>query len=562
MGGIIVNEPIRVPVAIVGAGPVGMAAGLEFMRFGVPFQIFEEDGTLSSKPKAGTILPRSLEIFAGEGVIDGVLQEGLRFDEVHFVDRPTDKVLMRMLMSPMHEETRYPFIVNLPQNDLETLMQEGLERGGQRITFHHTLQSVSQDATGCHLMFDTPDGPKAVHAEFVLACDGGRSVIRHQLGIEMQGVTHPERFLVADFEVDLDRRSGRPLTYLSYIFDPDEWVIFVRQPRFWRFLIPIPEGAPEPTHEEVVEKVRRVVKNPALPIRFLDMGVYHVHHRTAERWQKDRIFLLGDAAHLITPVGGLGMNTGIQDANNLAWKIAWVLNHEADNGLLDSYEAERAPIARFNARNQADRNRDVMRMKSPIKRVGRNLILGWMDRAEGLQWQASHARSLLGTSYKSVKKPPSLLQQMNAARHFVRPAIEIGDRVPDGELMGPDGRTHGLHDLLRHDFVALILVDPRTRPAIDPDVSGLHQYTLHRFDAAFDTGLRERSLLDQGGRMQKTLGIHEGHFILIRPDGHVAGIGKFQDGASVIRAYYGFIHRHLAAPSVQEAVMEQRGTSA
>ncbi len=544
-GGDGVKEPIAVPVAIVGAGPVGLAAGLELMRFGIPFQIFEEDDTLSSKPKAGTILPRSLEIFAGEGIIDGVLREGLRFDEVHFVDRPTDKVLMRMLMSPMGDETRYPFIVNLPQNDLEALMQAALCQGGHSIRFQHQLKTISQDAGGCHLWFETPEGPMEVAAQFVLACDGGRSIIRHQLGIEMAGVTHPERFLVADFKVDLDRRTGRPLTYLSYIFDPEEWVIFVRQPRFWRFLIPIPQGASEPSQVEVIDKVRRVVKNSMLPIDFLDMGVYHVHHRTAKTWQKDRIFLLGDAAHLITPVGGLGMNTGIQDANNLAWKIAWVLNHHADRALLETYESERAPIARFNARNQADRNRDVMRMKSPIKRVGRNLILGWMDRADGLQWQASHARSLLGTSYKPARKPPSLLTQIGTARHFVRPPIEVGDRVPDGAVMGSDGKRHHLHSLLEKEFVALLLMDPRKRMAVDPDVPGLHQYVMHRFDAAFDTGLRERALLDPGGHLQKKLGIDEEHFILIRPDAHVEVIAPFLESSSIVQAYQGFIQQQL-----------------
>lgn len=540
---------MTVSVAIVGAGPVGLAAGLELARFGVPFQIFEEDPRLSSKPKAGTILPRSLEIFGQEGVLTGILREGLRFDEVHFVDRPRDQVLMRMLMSPMADETRYPFIVNLPQSDLEVFMHEGLLAKDCSVRFEHRLTKLSQDEEGCRLWFDTPDGTIEVWAQFVLACDGGKSVIRHQLGIEMEGVTHPERFLVADFEVDLDRRNGRPLTYLSYIFDPEEWVIFVRQPRFWRFLIPVGPGALEPTEAMVMEKVRRVVKNESLPISFLDMGVYQVHHRTATSWQAGRIFLLGDAAHLITPVGGLGMNTGIQDANNLAWKIAFVLQHRADRGLLASYESERAPIARLNARNQAERNRDIMRMKSPMKRVARNLVLGWMDRAAGLKWQAAHARSLLGTTYKPKEKSRSVLKQLWAGQHFVRPPLQVGDRIPDGEVFGPDGASHYLHDLIQTGFVAIILMDPRQRRTVDPDVAGLTQYVMHRFDAAFDTGLRERSLFDRGGRISEKCGVAENRFILLRPDAHVAAIAAFDDGSSAIRAYQAYIHQRSMTPS-------------
>ena len=479
-----------IPVAIIGAGPIGLAVALELERFHIACQVFEEDNELSTKPKAGTILPRSLEIFSHEGIVEEVLQEGLRFDEVQFIDRTTDKVLMRMLMQPMADESLYPFIVNLPQSDLEHFMANQLEKNGQRIAFGHRLQSVSQDDQVCHLTFSTPEGSKEIDALYVLACDGGHSTVREQLGIAMEGITHPERFLVADFEVDLDRRQGRQLTYLSYIFDPQEWVIFVRQPHFWRFLIPIPDGADQPPAEDVLNKVRGVVNKPDLLINLLDMGVYHVHHRTADQWQRGRIFLLGDAAHLITPVGGLGLNTGMQDANNLGWKLAWVLNYHADPILLKTYEEERAPIARFNARNQADRNRDMMRMQSPIQRTVRNIVLGWMDRAEGLQWQAAHTRSLLGTSYKATKKPPTLWAQLHTSRHFTRPAVEVGDRIPDGDILGPDGKNHRLHDLFRDGFAALIILDPRQRPDIAPDLAGLRQYILHRFDAAFDTEVR------------------------------------------------------------------------
>ncbi|NMP22759.1 FAD-dependent monooxygenase [Sulfobacillus harzensis] len=539
---------VDVPVAIVGAGPVGLAAALELDRFGVPYQIYEEDEGLSTKPKAGTILPRSLEIFGLEGALDGILREGLRFDEVHFIDRPSDKVLTRMLMSPMADETRYPFIVNLPQSDLERSLMDALVNNGRTVQFQHKLEAMVQDQDGCRLQFSTPRGRVDVRARYIFACDGGKSTVRHFCNIPMEGVTHPERFLVADFEVDLDRRVGRQLTYLSYIFDPEEWVIFVRQPSFWRFLIPVPEGAPEPTREDVVTKVRRVVKNESLPIRFLDMGIYHVHHRTAARWQDGRVFLLGDAAHLITPVGGLGMNTGIQDANNLAWKVSWVLQHGAHEDLLATYDRERAPIARFNARNQAERNRDVMRMKSPLKRIARNVLLGWMDRSEGLQWRAAHARSLLGTSYKPAGPPPGLLDGLSAVRRFTRPPITAGDRVPDGKIWGPDGRAHWLHDLVKPGFVALLFVDPRSRPSIDPDPDGLMTYIVHRFDAPTETGLRSRSLMDPGGSLAKKLGVPSDHFVLVRPDGHVAAIAPFVKSSDVAEAYKRFTGVSEAIP--------------
>ncbi|MHB1955261.1 MAG: FAD-dependent monooxygenase [Sulfobacillus sp.] len=528
----------RIPVAIVGGGPIGLAAGLEFERFGIPYKIFEEDPTLSSKPKAGTILPRSLEILKQEGVIQGVLREGLRFDEVHFIDRVSDRVLMRMLMHPMSDESLYPFILNLPQSDLEAIMAEKITQSKiGELNFNHRLQSVEQTGDTCVLKFETAQGHQSIEAQYVLACDGGRSVIRHQLGIEMEGVTHPERFLVADFKVDLDRRAGRQLTYLSYVFDPDEWVIFVRQPWFWRFLIPILPDADEPVASVVIDKIRRVVKNPSLPIELIDMGIYNVHHRTATKWQDGRIFLLGDAAHLITPVGGLGLNTGIQDANNLVWKLAWVLQGWAGPELLHTYEQERAPIARFNARNQADRNRDVMRMKSPIKRTVRNIVLGWMDKAEGLQWQAAHVRSLLGTTYKPKPQKQSVFMQWKTARHFVRPPVEVGDRIPDGEVLDPQGVTARLHDFFDDGFLALYVQDVRTRPDLGQRIEGVHKWLLTRFDAAFDTHLRSHALYDKGGRLAKRIAAQPGSIYLIRPDGHVAAIIAEKDATKLPAIY-------------------------
>lgn len=519
------------PIVIVGAGPVGLCAALECERFGIPYVIFEEDGELSSKPKAGTILPRSLEIFAGEGVIDGVLHEGLRFDEVHFVDRRSDRVLTRMQMSPMREETRYPFILNMPQSVLEAVLAEKISQSRRgALHLRHKVLSVEQSEDSCRVRYASPEGEKVIEAQYVLACDGGQSTIRRQLGISMEGITHPERFLVADFSVDLDRRDGRRLTYLSYVFDPEEWVIFVRQPRFWRFLIPVPQGQPEPDAATVIRKIRGVVKNDTLPIDLIDLGVYHVHHRTAQSWRVGRIFLLGDAAHLITPVGGLGLNTGVQDAHNLVWKLAWVMRGWATSDLLSTYEAERAPIARFNARNQADRNRDVMRMKSPFKRAVRNAVLGWTDRSEGLKWRAAYARSLLGTSYRP-QRPLTFGQKLRVVwGPPMRPPIGTGDRIPDGFLWGPDGRWHALHDLLHEGFVALRFDDVRNRPRLAPFLPGLTEYLVSPFDAPFESGIRDRTFFDPGGRITHRFGARAGTIYLVRPDGHVGAMARPEDG--------------------------------
>jgi 3-(3-hydroxy-phenyl)propionate hydroxylase len=522
--------PRELSVAVIGAGPVGLTAALALSGLGVSCTVFEEDGELSQKPKAGTTLPRSVEIWDRLGAGPAILSRGLRFDEVHFVERRSDRVLMRMEMHLMAGETMFPFVLNLPQADVEAALFQTLEgRMPGTVQFRHRLVDLSQSGDRVHLRFETPEGERALEAAYVVAADGGRSAVRRMLGIEMEGVTHPERFLVADFTVDLDHRGGRRLTYLSYVFDPEEWVIFVRQPTFWRFLIPIPPGQPEPDAATIVAKIRAVVRNDALPITLVDQSVYHVHHRTAARWRDGRVFLAGDAAHLITPVGGLGMNTGVQDADNLAWKLAWVIKGWAAESLLDTYEAERAPVARYHARQQASQNRDIMQMKNPVARQVRNLALAWLGRSPARHWQAAWNRSLLGTHYGAATGPRGM-----------RPPVVPGDRVPDGWLMSPDGRLVRLHSLLGQTFVALRFDDARTASLAPVEGPGVTQYLISWFDAPLDSPWRSRTFYDPGAALTRRFGGVPGSTWLVRPDGHVAALARpGEDVFAVYRAVVG-----------------------
>src|SRR5215204_559928 len=364
------------PVAIVGGGPVGLCTALHFSRLQVPFVLFEEDEGLSTAPKAGTVTPRTLEIFALVGVIDDILAAGLRFDVVDFVERRKDEVLMQKLMDELDRDTSYPFVLNLPQSDTEHILYEHLERANPgAVRFNHKVMALEQDEDGCRLTVEGPGGTETVEASYVVACDGGKSPIRKILGIEHKGKTYPEKFALIDIEADLDSGEDRRPTYLSYVFDPEEWLIIVRQPKLWRVLWPIAADAPEPAaqDEEVHRKLRLAVGDR--PIKILSAISYKVHHRVAQKWRSGRTFLAGDAAHLITPIGGLGLNTGIQDANNLPWKIAWVMTGRADPELLDTYEKERRPIAEFIASGLADRNRTMMQMKNPLKRTARDMVL-------------------------------------------------------------------------------------------------------------------------------------------------------------------------------------------
>lgn len=537
------------PVAIVGGGPVGLCTALHFSRLRIPFVVFEEDADLSTDPKAGTVTPRTLEIFAQVGVIDDILAAGLRFDVVDFVERRKDEVLMQMLMDELDRDTSYPFVLNLPQSDTEHVLYEHLERANPgAVRFNHRVTALEQDENGCRLTVDGPDGTETVEASYVVACDGGRSPIRKMLDIEHKGKTYPEKFALIDIEADLDSGEGRRPTYLSYVFDPDEWLIIVRQPNLWRVLWPIDADAPEPQveDEEVHRKLRLAVGERQ--IKILSAISYKVHHRVAQGWRSGRTFLAGDAAHLITPIGGLGLNTGIQDANNLPWKIAWVMTGRADPDLLDTYEKERRPIAEFIASGLADRNRTMMQMKNPLKRTARDMVLKVIRYSQAHRWNTAYTRSLLSTSYKvrdAVQGP--VKRVLSALRPEIHPPVTSGDRAPDGLLFGPDGRRVRLQQLLGAAFVALTFDDVRNEPELMPmpQSPALRHYLITHFDAPHDSGLRDRSFYDPGESLTQRFRAAPGTTYLIRPDGHVAGV-ESSGGRSVEQLYKDYVGRsHL-----------------
>jgi len=533
------------PVAIVGAGPVGLVAALYLHRLRVPFVVLEEDAGLSTAAKAGTLTPRSLEIFSQLGVVDDVLAEGLRLDVVDFVERRQDRVLMRMPLYELEKDTAFPFTLNLPQSEYERILHRHASRSALgEVRFENRVVGLEQDEGGCTLTVETPDGTESIEASYVLACDGGRSTIRRMLGIKHEGKTYPEKFALIDIEADLDGGDGRRPTYLSYIFDPEEWLILVRQPRMWRVLWPIPPESPEPEAAEIERKLRLAVGNR--PLRVIGAITYKVHHRVAQRWNVGRAFLLGDAAHLITPVGGLGASTGIMDANNLLWKLAWVLRGLAGPELLDTYERERRPIAEFIASGLADRNRSIMRMKNPLKRAARDAALLAMQRFRAHRWNIAYVRSLLATNHGgSSERPGAVERALRSVFPRMDPPVQVGDRAPDGMLFGPDGRRRWLHELVGVSFAAFTFDDARNRPGLPPlqdQQPFLRHYLVSPFDAPHDTGLRDRTFWDVGERLTRRFHAEPGTTYLIRPDGHVAAIEP-AGGRPAQRLYEDFVGR-------------------
>ena len=515
------NNP-EFPVVIVGAGPVGLTAALGLAHHRIPFVVLEEDDGLSSDIKAGTVLTRTLEIWNRYGVIEEILSAAIRIDEIGDYVRAEDRERFPVHLDTLVDETRFPFVANIPQSSVERILREAVVKSGYGEVLHrHRVTSFTQRDNNISVEVNTPNGTRRVTGSYLLGCDGGRSTIRHQLGYALNGHTLPERSILVDFDADIETENPRGYPYLSYFSDPEEWMILVRQPECWRLVFPLPAGTSKPSNQELLNRARRFIGDvPDNAIR--NSLVYTVHQRIAENWVSNgRVFLLGDAAHLVTPVWALGMNTGILDASNVPWRLAWVLRHWATPSLLDGYETEQHVLAQHGSGEMAAAARRMM-----------------MHQARGdgsspvTDWALAYTRSLLGVrldvegagEWSMVMSGPS------------PPPIRPGDRLPDMPLFNARGAISP-HELTRDCFAALHFSDVRRCPFIPQNNGmGLEHYVISRWDAPANSGLRGRTLLDVGGRLAMRLGVSENTIVLVRPDQHVAVVDTVEN-RDVISAY-------------------------
>ena len=332
----------------------------------------------------------------------------------------------------------------------------------------------------------------------------------------MSGETLPERYMLIDVVVDLDVNNARDYPYLAYFADRSEWMVLIRQPENWRFLFPLAAGAEPPEDEDLLVKVKQFI-GEVDRIELLGSVVYNVHHRVADQWSRDRkVFLMGDAAHLITPMWALGLNTGALDASNLPWRLAWVLRGWADPELLDGYEQEQRPVAINGSGEMAEAARKYMSHE-------RGAVT-----AAGSDWATAYTRTLLGVRL-DVDGEDDWSMVMTSAEP---PAVRAGDRAPDLALHGPLGRET-IHGLCKHSFVALYFTDVRRRPDIPVnDSPALQHYAISRWDAPHDSGLRDRSLFDPGSIATSRYGVPPETVVLVRPDGHIAAVAPLRAGVA------------------------------
>lgn len=354
-------------ILVVGAGPVGTVAALACARFGHTVTLLEAQDRIDDSPRASTTQPPTLEILAELDLIDEYQRVGLVSRTFQFWDRPARRLVAEFDFARLEGETAYPYVVQTEQHKLAGM---GIARlramGNARVEMGSRVSDLSELEN--QVIVKTQNSRYA--ADYVIACDGGSSTVRKRLGIEFEGYTWPERFLVVTTKFDFQAALGCCLR--NYMADPQEWTNLFKvagddlQGR-WRAVFNTRENE---TDEEALldASVRARLSRVHVPegqSDYLHLNLYNVHQRVAKSFRKGRVFLCGDAAHVNNPIGGLGLNCGIHEA----WDLANLLGDE--NPSLDSYERRRRPLNIEYVQEQTVANKRRLEEKDPAQRARR-----------------------------------------------------------------------------------------------------------------------------------------------------------------------------------------------
>jgi 3-(3-hydroxy-phenyl)propionate hydroxylase len=338
----------REKVIIVGGGPVGLLCALNLATHDVPVLVLEAHSELFMDLRAGSFHPPTLEVMEPLGLTAKLIEIGIPVRKWQLRDREKG-VIGTFELSLLSDETSFPFRLHLEQHCFTPIVLEQLRNTPHaEVRFSCQVQNVTQGGAGVRVSAQTPDGLEKFDGGWVIGADGGGSVVRKCAGIRFDGFTFPERFALISTTHDLGRQGFTDTAYISH---PVEWCAVFRlpdqgPPGLWRFLYGCDpnESEQDAMSDSTVEKRLQSVQPKPTPYEIVHRTIYRVHQRVASTFRNGRVLIAGDAAHLNNPIGGFGLNCGLQDAMNLTEKLIRVLRNDASDDLLDLYVRQRRTV--------------------------------------------------------------------------------------------------------------------------------------------------------------------------------------------------------------------------
>ena len=359
----------RHPVVIAGAGPTGLMCALALTRQGVPVELYEAEPALTRDLRAGSFHPPTLEMMAPYGITARMLETGIKVRHWQIRNKPGD-LIAEFDLNLLADETAHPYRLHLEQHRLTPIQLDILKAGGGAdVHFGHRVAGFTQTADGISVTVENGDGARTIEASYLIGADGGRSAVRKETGVEFEGFTWPEIFVVVSTPFDF---GARGFARNCYIADPVEFGALFKvpdegPPGLWRLAYPAnPDESDEVllAPERVESALQRFAAKPE-PYEVRYKSTYRVHQRVARDFRAGRAVLAGDAAHLNNPLGGFGLNSGIHDAVNLCDKLGRLWRGEGGPELLDLYSRQRRAATVEQVQAMSIRNKRMMEERDP-----------------------------------------------------------------------------------------------------------------------------------------------------------------------------------------------------
>jgi 3-(3-hydroxy-phenyl)propionate hydroxylase len=349
---------IQERVLIAGAGPVGLVAATNLVRHGLPVTVFEAGPTLSDESRASTFHPPTLDMLDDLGVAQRLIDQGLVAPKFQY-RTGLDGLIAQFDFAAIRHATRHPFRLQCEQFKLTRTLLDRL-RGSPNfhIEFSSPVRRVTQDAASVEIAVDRNGRAETHTGRWLIGADGARSDVRQSLGIEFEGFTWPERFLVVSTPFDF-HAVIRDLVSVNYVADPERWYFLLQIPNLWRVMFPISADEPDDLALSPVfaqSLLARIVPGISA-YEIAHTTLYRVHQCVAKTFRAGRAFLVGDAAHINNPLGGMGMNGGIHDAMNLTARLIDVWRGARSEAELDRYDRQRRLVTKEHVEKQSIQNK-------------------------------------------------------------------------------------------------------------------------------------------------------------------------------------------------------------
>lgn len=510
-------------VLIAGAGPTGLTTANILAKSGVDFRIIDKGSGPVEESRALVVHAKTLELLDKLGLAEEAVGGGQRMGTVEFLKAGEPAGKLNFFDDAGKGRTPYPMVLIYEQHRTEGLLIRGLEETGDQVEWNTELLDVSQTSGGVRAVARGPDGTEeTIEAGWIVGADGAGSPVRQTLNLGFEGDTYEQTLFLAD--VDMDWDLGFEQLYMD-----------LTRKGFFTFF-PMPGGerrfrltgalSTELDGDAVtIEEILQMIKaNTTLNLDISKArwtSLYRIHSRMTERFRVGRIFLVGDAAHIHSPAGGQGMNTGIGDAYNLGWKLALVIKGAAKESLLDSYEAERMPFART-ILNGSDKGFTLQVTNNPIGQKIKLLVVPPLSRLAGaippIKQAAFWFISQLWTSYR---KSPVVAQYGTT-----RKGPKAGERAPYGFFEAGPEEGKGIFEIMRGTGHHLLLFEGKEH---EPDRFEATHQEVEELLGRYEADVAVHGVGATNESLNERYGSKEASIFLVRPDGHVAYRGAAAD---------------------------------